>query len=216
MTMMATAARHIRQSTFIRERKRVSDLDTSYDIYPPFSPDLNSVHNLVKMSCLRCRKVGNEKLFSMNGCRNICFLCSRCHDDRKLTDENLLASIAGACGICLPHLARALAKRSCVHCRKFGQSGVSCNCIGGHYVCQDCMKNANGAALKSLEAKHVRKEDAKTELPTREATTIRPAAGMTRPLPPVPRAKNAGAGEPTDSVSILPRFRNACPAISKT
>lgn len=109
------------------------------------------------MSCLRCKKRSQERLFTLSGCRQVCYICERCYEDRKLSDEDLLTSISLACGKCLPLLAADLARRSCVYCRRYGKTALMCDCADGHYVCQECARSTkNGAKiLKDLHAKKI-------------------------------------------------------------
>lgn len=109
------------------------------------------------MSCLKCKRQGDQRLYTLSGCRAVCYICSRCYEDKKLSDEDLLSPIASSCGACMPYLAKELARRSCAYCRRFGKAAQTCNCREGHYVCRECVGGSRKAALEFIRTLHMKK-----------------------------------------------------------
>ncbi len=107
--------------------------------------------------CLNCGRQGGEHLFTLSGCKSVCYVCSKCYLDATVADGTLLTAIDRACKICLPILATRLAGRCCVGCRRYSAyESILCNCAGRHYICRDCTQSTT-AALKAhaaLKAMH--------------------------------------------------------------
>lgn len=167
--------------------------------------------------CLRCHRRGDTRLFTLDGCRDVCYVCSRCYEDKKLTDNDILIAVSSACGGCLPGMARELARRSCVYCRKFGRPSATCNCPDGHYVCRDCI-GAKGAKafLADLHKKKAPVTVTIAEIKAASTPALSEVGHKPRPIipkkskdipPPVQSALSvhlASRGLPADCVPLVP------------